>query len=231
MLFRSETLCSRVHRFRFDVQDYGEAIKRASATGGASAQAMIKQGVLLHRLRKGRVTSHLFHLSAVSPRTRKVTDVLGYLQYADEAQQLWQSALMACTPLTDVSLILQAHKLLHTPGAIAAALGAGDPQQSSAPPAAIPNGTAAVRFLTQVILLANSYSQHRTVLTCTCVNLWCAAPHAGCTCQTNRERHTGTPDQPSCQAISSQVRRLPCLHARPISCHQPSSHSNQCWHG
>ena len=76
--------------------------------------------------------------------------LLGCMQYAGEAQQLWQQALRACTPLTDVSLILQAHKLLHAPGAIAAALGADGPQQSIPTPAAIPNGTATVCFLTVV---------------------------------------------------------------------------------
>ncbi|KAL3145349.1 hypothetical protein ABBQ38_001606 [Trebouxia sp. C0009 RCD-2024] len=72
-----------------------------------------------------------------------MTDVLDYLQYAQEAQQLWQSALTACTPLTDVSLILQAHKLLHSPGAVAAALGTDDPQQSWAGPASVSNGAVA----------------------------------------------------------------------------------------
>ena len=67
-----------------------------------------------------------------------------FLQYVTEAQQLWQQALTACTPLTDVSLIVQAHKLLHTPGAIDAALGADSPQQSAPSPTATPNGTAKV---------------------------------------------------------------------------------------
>ncbi|KAL3144958.1 hypothetical protein ABBQ32_003464 [Trebouxia sp. C0010 RCD-2024] len=77
---------------------------------------MIKQGILLHRLRKG--------------------------NYAQEAKQLWQSALTACTSVTDVGLIIQAHKLLHSPGAVAVALGADDPHHSRSAPAAIPNGTA-----------------------------------------------------------------------------------------
>lgn len=44
------------------------------------------------------------------------------LQYETEAQKLWQQALTACTAYTDASLVLQVHKLLHTPGAIASTL-------------------------------------------------------------------------------------------------------------
>lgn len=74
------------------------------------------------------------------------------MQYVDEAQQLWQQALTACTPQTDVTMIVQAHKLLHTPGAIDAALGADGPQQSIPTSAALPNGTATVHFPTHNVL-------------------------------------------------------------------------------
>lgn len=100
-----------------------------------------------------------------------MTKVLVCLQYADEARQLWQSALTACTPYTDVSLILQAHKLLHTPGAIAAALSADDPQQSLPTPAARPNGIATVRFLTHTIVFANACKQHSTLSKKICLKL------------------------------------------------------------
>ena len=73
------------------------------------------------------------------------------MQYVEEAQQHWEDALTACTPLTEVSLIVQAHKLLHTPGAIAAALGADSPQQSVPTSASLPNGTATVHFLAHLV--------------------------------------------------------------------------------
>lgn len=76
--------------------------------------------------------------------TYDMTEMSVCVQYVTEAKQLWQQALTACTPLTDVTLIVQAHKLLHTSGAIDAALGADGPQQSVPSPTAIPNGTAKV---------------------------------------------------------------------------------------
>ena len=81
------------------------------------------------------------------------------MQYVDEAQQLWQQALTACTPLTDVALIVQAHKLLHTPDAIAAALGVDSPQQSIPTSTALPNGTATVHLLTHNVCSDDSRAQ------------------------------------------------------------------------
>lgn len=77
------------------------------------------------------------------------------MQYVDDAKQLWQQALTACTPLTDVSLVVQVHKLLHSPGAIAAALGADGPQQSIHTPAILPDGIATVHSLSNVYADSN----------------------------------------------------------------------------
>ena len=145
MLFRSHVRADSIHRSLVAEQDYDLAIKRTSATETVSAQAMIKQGILLHRLRKGNVRPPSYPACAFmdSPNLRHDLNV-GFMQYKDDAQQLWQQALTACTPLTDVSLVVQAHKLLNTPGAIAAALGADGPQQSTSPSVVLPNGTATV---------------------------------------------------------------------------------------
>lgn len=55
MLFRCYLRANSIHWSLFAEQDYDLAIKRTSATAHPSAQAMIRQGILLHRLRKGNV--------------------------------------------------------------------------------------------------------------------------------------------------------------------------------
>ena len=46
-----------LHLPAFLLQDYDEAIKRSSANGSPSPQALVQQGILLHRLRKGNVST------------------------------------------------------------------------------------------------------------------------------------------------------------------------------
>ncbi|DBA80252.1 hypothetical protein WJX79_002480 [Trebouxia sp. C0005] len=115
-----QLLCNRaycyeqlqLHRRAF--KDYEEAIKESEASGHPSPHALVQQGLLLHRLKKG--------------------------NYQAEAQKLWQQALTASTPYTNAGLVLQAHKLLNHPSAITAALYPDFPQQAPSQAGAIANG-------------------------------------------------------------------------------------------
>ena len=66
------------------------------------------------------------------------------LQFEVEARKLWQQALHACTSQTDAKLVLQAHRLLYTPGAINAALPSDSPQLKPASAQATANGLSKV---------------------------------------------------------------------------------------
>ena len=66
------------------------------------------------------------------------------MQYQAEAQKLWQQALEASSPYTNAGLVLQAHKLLHNPSAITAALYSKFPQQAPSQAGATANGISSV---------------------------------------------------------------------------------------
>ena len=73
-----------------------------------------------------------------------VTQACVLLQFEAEAKKLWQQALHGCTSQTDAKLVLQAHRLVYTPGAIDAAL-SSDTAQSKTPSAqATANGISKV---------------------------------------------------------------------------------------
>lgn len=115
------------------LQEYDDAIKSGSNAGLESTRALVHRGLLLHKLRKGSVSACLSgnNCGHTAPCYRRLNSLTSCLQFEREAQQLWQRALDTASPITDAWLIVQAHKLLHVPGAIASQLNLAAPQQDA----------------------------------------------------------------------------------------------------
>ena len=117
------------------LQEYDDAIKSGSNAGLECTRALVHRGLLLHKLRKGSVSACLsgnkWPCGHKAPRQCRLDLLKSCLQFEREAQQLWQRALDTASPITDAWLIVQAHKLLHVPGAIASQLNLAAPQQDA----------------------------------------------------------------------------------------------------